>query len=95
MLSHKYSIVHEIFVILFVVKKSLKQSILANVKFILIMNQSILIFPTTQFQDLFNPEKNSIPAISTANRLLLKLANNLNKTKLLQKPDTVIIRIPD
>ena len=95
MLSHKYSIVHEIFVILFVVKKSLKQSILANVKFSLIMNQSILIFPTTQFQDLFKPEKNSIPAISTANRLLLKLANNLNKTKLLQKPDTVIIRIPD
>ena len=47
MLSHKYSIVHEIFVILFVVKKSLKQSILANVQFSLIMNQSILIFPTT------------------------------------------------
>ena len=95
MLSHKYSIVHEIFVILFVVKKSLKQSILANVKFSLIMNQSILIFPTTQFQDLFKPEKNSILAILIANRLLLKLANNFDKTKLLQKPDTVIIRIPD
>ena len=56
MLSPKYSIVHEIFVILFVVKKSLKQSILANVKFSLIMNRIIVIFPPTQFKDLCKPE---------------------------------------